>query len=322
MFKANSTLFGRRFLASVREPALSTSLPSLWTSFASHRAAQLANFVQTPPPRRTIHSERPFSQSAKASRHTTKRSFTGPGLLLIGFTTHASQPAPGPCTSVAESAATAAPSAKLDIRRLARLAWQRSIHTDARGGRGGAVVESRRHMASKSGGGDNEGKPAAPNPKPDVSKPPPESGQPAAPHHEHHESMVETMSKYLHMPKMPHRPTREELMAAANGFWQRMKVRLKWASIRSMRPWNIDEWGAFVSWFLFGHLVWVLVGTTTFFSLLILSINTVFAQGRPIAHVTEILTTDWTHRNPCQMGWRLPHPVCRRVSSLRVCHRS
>ncbi len=82
------------------------------------------------------------------------------------------------------------------------------------------------------------------------------------------------------MPHLPHRPTKEEFLAAANGFWERLKVRFKWASIRSMRPWNIDEWGAFVSWFLFGHLVWILVGTTTFFSLIILSINTVFAQGQ------------------------------------------
>jgi len=81
------------------------------------------------------------------------------------------------------------------------------------------------------------------------------------------------------MPKMPHRPTKEELLAAASGFGQRLKVRFKWFSIRSMRPWNADEWGAFVSWFLFGHLVWILVGTTTFFSLVIFTINTVFAQG-------------------------------------------
>lgn len=84
---------------------------------------------------------------------------------------------------------------------------------------------------------------------------------------------------YLHLPRMPHRPTKDELLEAANGFWQRLKVRLKWISIRSMRPWNIDEWGAFVSWFLFGHLAWIIVGTTTFFSLIILSINTVVAQG-------------------------------------------
>lgn len=87
------------------------------------------------------------------------------------------------------------------------------------------------------------------------------------------------MSKYFHLPQIPHRPTKEELLAAANGFFERLKVRFKWLSIRSMRPWNADEWGAFVSWFILSHLVWILVGTTTFFSLLIFSINTVFAQG-------------------------------------------
>lgn len=85
------------------------------------------------------------------------------------------------------------------------------------------------------------------------------------------------MSKYL--PRIPHRPTKEELLAAATNFRQRMKVRFKWMSIRSMRPWNADEWGAFLSWVMLGHLLWVLVGTTTFFSLVILSINTVLAQG-------------------------------------------
>ncbi|KAF9876424.1 hypothetical protein CkaCkLH20_05832 [Colletotrichum karsti] len=89
---------------------------------------------------------------------------------------------------------------------------------------------------------------------------------------------------------MPHRPTREELLAAANGFLGRLKVRFKWASIRSMRPWNIDEWGAFVSWFLFGHLVWILVGTTTFFSIIIFSINTVFAQETLAKWVGDSLT--------------------------------
>ncbi len=103
----------------------------------------------------------------------------------------------------------------------------------------------------------------------------------AQPHATDHESIANSMSKYLqtHLPKMPHRPTKEELLAAANGFWERLKVRFKWFSIRSMRPWNADEWGAFVSWFLFGHLVWILVGTTTFFSLIIFTVNTVFAQG-------------------------------------------
>ncbi|KAL6690363.1 mitochondrial distribution and morphology protein family 31/32 [Trichoderma pleuroticola] len=98
------------------------------------------------------------------------------------------------------------------------------------------------------------------------------------------------MSKYLNLPMMPHRPTKEELLAAANGFWERFKVRFKWISIRSMRPWNIDEWGAFVSWFMLGHIVWILVGTTTFFSILIFSINTVFAQETLAQWIGDYLT--------------------------------
>ncbi|KAH0596461.1 hypothetical protein MHUMG1_05578 [Metarhizium humberi] len=84
--------------------------------------------------------------------------------------------------------------------------------------------------------------------------------------------------------------SKEELLAAANGFWERLKVRFKWMSIRSMRPWNADEWGAFVSWFMLGHIVWILVGTTTFFSLLIFSINTVFAQETLAKWVGDYLT--------------------------------
>ncbi|KAJ6445554.1 mitochondrion biogenesis protein [Purpureocillium lavendulum] len=104
------------------------------------------------------------------------------------------------------------------------------------------------------------------------------------------ESIAASVSKYLHLPKMPHRPTKEELLAAANGFWERVRVRFKWMSIRSMRPWNADEWGAFVSWFMLGHLVWILVGTTTFFSLLIFSINTVFAQETLAKWIGDYLT--------------------------------
>lgn len=101
------------------------------------------------------------------------------------------------------------------------------------------------------------------------------------------ESLASSVSKYLHLPRMPHRPTKEELLAAATNFRQRMKVRLKWMSIRSMRPWNIDEWGAFVSWVMLGHIVWILLGTTTFFSIIILSINTVFAQGKRLPASTH-----------------------------------
>lgn len=61
-------------------------------------------------------------------------------------------------------------------------------------------------------------------------------------------------------------------------------------TIRSVRPWNSDEWGAFVSWFMLGHLVWILLGTTTFFSIIIFSINTVMAQETLAQWIGDYLT--------------------------------
>lgn len=91
------------------------------------------------------------------------------------------------------------------------------------------------------------------------------------------------VSKHLidRLPAIPqlHRPSKDELLAAATGFWSRLKVRFKWFSIRSGRPFNIDEISAFFSWVLVGHVLWIILGTTTFFSLAILAVNTVFAQG-------------------------------------------
>ena len=87
-----------------------------------------------------------------------------------------------------------------------------------------------------------------------------------------------------------HRQSREELLAAATGFWSRLKVRFKWFSIRSVRPFNADEIGAFFSWFLLGHVLWVILGTTTFFSLAIFAVNTVFAQETLARWVGNYLT--------------------------------
>ncbi|KAH8676780.1 mitochondrial distribution and morphology protein family 31/32, partial [Tricladium varicosporioides] len=87
-----------------------------------------------------------------------------------------------------------------------------------------------------------------------------------------------------------HRPTKEELLAAATGFWSRLKVRFKWFSIRSSRPWNVDDWSAFVSWFVLGNIAWIFIGTTTFFSLVIFSINTVFAQETLARWIGDYLT--------------------------------
>jgi distribution and morphology protein 31 len=93
------------------------------------------------------------------------------------------------------------------------------------------------------------------------------------------------------LPQMPHlhRPTKEELLAAATGAWARFKIHFKWFSIKSARPFNMDDISAFFSWILVGHVVWFVVGTTTFFSLIIFMVNTVLAQGTlPNQHATLI----------------------------------
>ena len=105
---------------------------------------------------------------------------------------------------------------------------------------------------------------------------------------------LSTANRHL-MDRLPqisqiHRPTKEELLAAATGFWSRLKVRFKWFSIRSARPFNADEIGAFFSWFLLGHMLWIILGTTTFFSLAIFAVNTVFAQETLARWIGNYLT--------------------------------
>lgn len=87
-----------------------------------------------------------------------------------------------------------------------------------------------------------------------------------------------------------HRPSKEELLAAATGFWQRLGIRFKWLSIRSFRPFNHDEIGAFLSWVFYAHVLWIIIGTTTFISAAIWAINTVFAQETLAGWVGNYLT--------------------------------
>jgi distribution and morphology protein 31 len=51
----------------------------------------------------------------------------------------------------------------------------------------------------------------------------------------------------------PHRPSKEELLAAASGWWQRFRIRLKWFTIRGWRRFNADDFSAFASWFVLGN---------------------------------------------------------------------
>ncbi|KAI0395074.1 mitochondrial distribution and morphology proteins-domain-containing protein [Xylariaceae sp. FL0594] len=226
-----------------------------------------------------------FSWASKSSNNNIRRKYTLGGPLLVSSapncsTTTAVAPT---CSAAVDNTLATRLLSSLNTTNLAGRAWTRAIHTHRGYGRTPQVccrTNSFRPYGEKAGTKEAQAK--QPTSEGHASKPTltPEEHEPS-------------VSKYFHLPSishLPHRPTKEEFLAAANGFWERLKVRFKWVSIRSMRPWNIDEWGAFLSWFLFGHLVWILVGTTTFFSLVIFSINTVVAQETLARWVGDYLT--------------------------------
>ncbi|KAF2994816.1 Mitochondrial distribution and morphology protein 31, mitochondrial precursor [Curvularia kusanoi] len=94
------------------------------------------------------------------------------------------------------------------------------------------------------------------------------------------------------LPHVPHlyRPSKAELLAAASGFWSRLKVRFKWHTIRSNRKFNADEIYALFSWILAAHVAWVILGTTTFFMLTVFLINTAFSQETLAKWIGNYLT--------------------------------
>ncbi|KAK9380571.1 mitochondrial distribution and morphology protein family 31/32 [Kockiozyma suomiensis] len=92
--------------------------------------------------------------------------------------------------------------------------------------------------------------------------------------------------------RLPHRPTKEELLKAASGAFERFKIRFKWVLLRQVRPFNLDDMSAFLSWLIVGNVIWVILGTTTFFSLVLLTANTVFAQESLARMIGNYLTKE------------------------------
>ncbi|KAK4100900.1 hypothetical protein N658DRAFT_567231 [Parathielavia hyrcaniae] len=287
---ASTTQLGRHFRGSIRDTVtvLAARFPSRRPLLNHLPNAPAAGqfFPNTPPSQNTrfFHSARRFFQPypSRISPGNVRKSCTSGGLLLLGLGSSPSSTSAvvTTCSAATDSALAGTSGQRANLSHLARQAWQQG--RQARTWRG---PSAKRAGSSSTKGEGDKSKP--PDPKHEPGAPRHDPAKPPAPEASEHETLADSMSKYLHL---PHRPTKEELLAAATGFWQRLKVRFKWASIRSMRPWNADEWGAFVSWILFGHLVWILVGTTTFFSLIILFINTVFAQETLAKRIGDYLT--------------------------------
>lgn len=62
-------------------------------------------------------------------------------------------------------------------------------------------------------------------------------------------------------PAAGRKPTKDELLQYARGFWTRLRIRFKWFTIRGFRRFNVDEIGAFFTLGGLGGALWVIVGT-------------------------------------------------------------
>ncbi|KAJ3505041.1 hypothetical protein NLJ89_g7620 [Agrocybe chaxingu] len=90
----------------------------------------------------------------------------------------------------------------------------------------------------------------------------------------------------------PHRPTREDFLNVANGFWARLRVRFKWFTVRGFRRFNADDISAFVTWFVMSQTLWILIGTTTFFSVIFATINSLRLQSYVARAISDYLTSE------------------------------
>jgi distribution and morphology protein 31 len=105
----------------------------------------------------------------------------------------------------------------------------------------------------------------------------------------------------------PHRPTKEQLLGAARGRWERFRIRMQWFFIRGWRRFNTDDFSAFASLFVFGNsewfkpkrksqsdqaALWILIGTTTFVSAIFATLNSLSLQEYVARYISDYLTSE------------------------------
>ncbi|KAL7330784.1 Mitochondrial distribution and morphology protein 31, mitochondrial precursor [Mucor circinelloides] len=89
-----------------------------------------------------------------------------------------------------------------------------------------------------------------------------------------------------------HKPiTKAELLAQARGFFDRLKIRIKYPLMRQIRPWTLNDATALFSWLFLGHTVWLLAGTTSFVSLILWLANSLQFQEWIAYRIGKYLTS-------------------------------
>ncbi|SNX82642.1 related to MDM31 - Mitochondrial inner membrane protein required for mitochondrial morphology and inheritance [Melanopsichium pennsylvanicum] len=88
------------------------------------------------------------------------------------------------------------------------------------------------------------------------------------------------------------RPSKEDLLRIAQGFWTRLRIRFKWFTIRGFRRFNADDISAFFTLGGFTTAVFIIVGTTTFFSLIFAALNVLNLQEWIARKIADHLTAE------------------------------
>ncbi|SCZ91844.1 BZ3500_MvSof-1268-A1-R1_Chr5-3g08172 [Microbotryum saponariae] len=74
-------------------------------------------------------------------------------------------------------------------------------------------------------------------------------------------------------------PSRDQLLEVTHGFFERLRIRFKWLTIRSYRHFRADDYSAFFSFGILGTLGWFLLSTTSFLSFCFLVVNSISSQN-------------------------------------------
>lgn len=144
---------------------------------------------------------------------------------------------------------------------------------------------------------------------------------PYARDHENYSRFFQRLA--LSLPHL-HRPTRDDFLNVATGFWQRLRIRFKWFTVRGFRKFNADDISAFITWFLMSQTLWILIGTyvnllneqvnlsnffassrTTFFSVIFSTANSLRLQREVPVLRAQDLFADVINRLCCEGYQRL-----------------
>ncbi|KAJ7497736.1 mitochondrial distribution and morphology proteins-domain-containing protein [Mycena latifolia] len=95
----------------------------------------------------------------------------------------------------------------------------------------------------------------------------------------------------MSLPHLP-RPSRDDFLKIATGFWARARIRFKWFTIKSFRRFNADDMSAFITWFVMSQTLWIFIGTTTFFSVIFATANSLRLQHYMARAISDYLTAE------------------------------